>query len=278
MLKLALVQFQVEPHAPEANLAKAERFVAQAAAAGAELVVFPEYFVTGPLGNRKDLADADGRYRAAFQAMAKGHGVDLVPGSIAESEGGRFHNTAYYIASDGSVPGRYRKVNLWVSEKLWVTPGEGAVVCDTRFGRVGLAICWDLAFPELFRDMLRQGAEIVVCPSCWCFEDAGAGQRHNPRAEELFVDSLCVARAFENEVAVAFCNVAGEFDTPGGRRHSMGHSQVAVPFKGAVALLGHSDEAMLVAEIDTSILSDAESAYEIRKDLAKARGDDWMDG
>lgn len=271
-LRLALIQFQFEPHAPEANLAKAERFVAQAAAAGAQLVGFPEYFLTGPLGNRKDLADGEGRYRAAFQAMARRHGIDLVPGSIAEAEGGRFYNTAYYIDARGEVLCRFRKVNLWIGEKLWVTPGEGAVVCETRFGRVGLAICWDLAFPELFRDMLRLGAEIAVCPSCWCFEDAGAGQRHNTKAEELFVDSLCAARAFENEMAVAFCNVAGEFDTSGGRRRSMGHSQVAVPFRGAVALLGHSEEGMLLAEIDTSILSEAETAYEIKKDLlGKAR-------
>lgn len=263
-----LIQFQVEPLAPETNLAKAERFVAQAAGAGAQLVVFPEYFLTGPLGTRRDLADAAGRHRAAFQAMAAQHGVDLVPGSFAEAEGGRFYNTAYYIAANGDVLARYRKVNLWVGEKLWVSPGDGAAVCETRFGRVGLAICWDLAFPELFRDMLRLGAEVVVCPSCWCREDAGPGQRHNPQAEELFVDSLCVARAFESECVVAFCNVAGAFDTRVGRRHSMGHSQVAVPFKGAIARLGHADEEMLLAEVDTSLLADAEAAYEIRKDLA----------
>jgi len=268
---LALVQFRSERHAPEANLAKAERFVGQATAAGAQLVVLPEYFVTGPLGERKDLADGEGRYRAAFQAMARRHQVDLVPGSFAEAEGGRFFNTAYYIDARGEVLARYRKVYLWLSEKPWVTPGDGAAVCETRFGRLGLAICWDLAFPELFRAMLRRGAEVVVCPSCWCFEDAGEGQRHNPQAEGLFVDSLCVARAFENEMVVAFCNIAGGFDTPGSRRRSIGHSQVAVPFKGAVALLGHSDEAILVAEVDTAILAEAETAYEIRRDLAARR-------
>lgn len=269
---VALVQFLSERWEPEANLAKAERFVAQAAAAGAELVAFPEYFVTGPLGERKELADGEGRYRTAFQDIARRHSVDLVPGSIAEAEGGRFFNTAYYIDARGEVLARYRKVYLWLSEKPWVTPGDAAAVCQTRFGRVGLAICWDLAFPELFRDMLRQGAEIVLCPSCWCFEDAGEGQRHNPQAEGLFVDSLCVARAFENEMAVAFCNVAGGFETPNGRRRSIGHTQVAVPFKGAVALLGHSEEAMLLAGIDTAILAEAEKSYEIRKDiLGKAR-------
>ncbi len=268
---LALVQFQVVPQAPEANLGKADSFAAQAAAAGAQLVVFPEYFLTGPMGDRKDLADADGRYRAACQAMARKHGVDLVPGSFAEAEGGRLYNTTYYIAASGEVLARYRKVNLWVTEKLWATPGEGAAVCETRFGRVGLAICWDLAFPELFRAMLAQGAEIVVCPSFWCFEDAGTGQRHNPRAEELFVDSLCVARAFENEMAVAFCNVAGAYHKPSGPHHSMGHTQVALPFKGAIALLGHSDEAMLLAEVDTAILREAEAAYEIRKDIVRDR-------
>jgi len=265
--RIALVQFESKQFEPEANLDKAEQLVGQAAAAGAQLVVFPEDFVTGPLSGRLDLADRKGRHREALRAIARRHAVDLVAGSIIEGEGDRLFNTAYYIDARGEVLARYSKANLWLAEKPWCTPGRGAVVCETRWGRVGLAICWDLAFPELFRDMLRLGAEVVVCPSCWCFEDAGTGTRHNPNAEVAFVDSLCVARAFENEMVVAFCNVAGGFAGSKGACHSIGHSQVAVPFKGAAAILGHAREEILVHEVDAAILAEAEVSYEIRKDL-----------
>ena len=268
---IALVQAETKQYEPEANLAKAEETAERAASEGAHIVVFPEDFVTGPIGGRRELADREGRYREAFRELARRCRVDLVPGSIIEEEGGRFHNTTYYINSRGEVLARYRKVNLWIGEKRWATPGDGAVVCDTRWGRVGLAICWDLAFPELFRQMVAQGVEIVLCPSCWSFEDAGAGLRHNPRAEVAFVDSLCVARAFEHEIALAFCNVAGAFEGTEGTCRSIGHSQVALPFKGAVAKLDHDREEMLLCEVDTAILAEAESSYEIRKDL-QARG------
>ena len=266
---IALVQFETAQHAPGDNLAKAERLAADAARAGADLVVFPEDFVTGPIPTRSDLADPDGRHRAAFQQLARRHAVDLVPGSVIEREGDRLYNTTYYIDRRGQVLARYRKVNLWVGEKPWCTPGEGAVVCDTRWGRTGLAICWDLAFPELFRAMLARDVAVVICPSCWCYEDAGAGMRHNPKAEVAFVDSLCVARAFENEIVLAFCNAAGAFEGSRGTCHSIGHSQVAVPFVGPAALLAHSREETLLCEVDTAILAEAEASYEIRGDLSR---------
>ena len=264
---IALVQFETAQFAPDANLARAEAFVGEAARAGAQIVVFPEDFVTGPMSSRPDLADAEGRYRTAFQQLAQRHAIDLVPGSVIEREGDRLYNTTYYIDRHGVVLARYRTVNLWVGEKPWCTPGDGAVVCETRWGKVGLAICWDLAFPELFRAMLAQGAEIVICPSCWCYEDAGTGVRHNPDAEVAFVDSLCVARAFENEIALVFCNAAGAFEGSKGTCHSIGRSQVALPFVGPAAMLPHGREEMLVCQVDTAVLAEAEAAYEIRKDL-----------
>ena len=93
--------------------------------------------------------------------------------------------------------------------------------------------------------------------------------RHNPEAEVAFVDSLCVARAFENEIVLAFCNAAGAFEGSKGACHSIGHSQVAVPFVGPAALLAHSREEILLCQVDTAILAEAEASYEIRSDLSR---------
>jgi predicted amidohydrolase len=153
-ITIAVVQFEIAQFAPASNLAKAERFIEEAVEQRAQLIVFPEDFVMGPLNGRADLADFDGHYVKHFQALAQRYEIDIVPGTIIEGDETGLYNTAYYIDCTGAILGRYRKVNLWLSERSYIDPGHQAVVCETRFGKVGLAICWDLAFPELFRAMM----------------------------------------------------------------------------------------------------------------------------
>ena len=115
--------------------------------------------------------------------------------------------------------------------------------------------------------MLRQDVDIVICPSYWCFEDAGNGMRHDPNAEIKLVNALCVARAFENEIVLVYANAAGSTTSAENTHTLIGQSQITVPFKGALNSLPHNQEAMFFQEVDTAILTDAEQAYEIRKDL-----------
>jgi len=124
-------------------------------------------------------------------------------------------------------------------------------------------------FPEIFRAMVREGVEIVICPSYWCFEDAGIGLNHDTMSEVKLVNALCVSRAFENEIALVYVNAAGRLAYEGTTDTLIGQSQVTVPFKGAIALMDHNQEEMLYAGINTDILRDAEEAYEIRSDLRK---------
>lgn len=266
-ITIAVVQFAIAQFAPDTNLARMERFIQEAVAQAADIVLFPEDSVLGPLNGRADLADFDQRYVKYFQELAVRYQVDLVPGSIIEGEESGLYNTAYYIDRSGEIVGRYRKVHLWLPERSYLDPGQQAVVCQTRFGRVGLAICWDLAFPELFRALVIREAELVLCPSYWCYEDAGRGLQHNPDAEIIFVDALCTARAFEQEIILAYANAAGEFDLDGEHATLIGHSQITVPFKGALYRCEHNREAMFVQTVQTELLADAETAYEIRQDL-----------
>ncbi len=264
-MKIALVQFQIDPLSPEANLKKAERFIEEASSEN-DLVVFPEDFLAGPLNGRNEFADCEGRYVRHFQRLAAKYNIDIVPGSIIEGADAALYNTTYYIDRSGEILGRYRKVNLWLPERSYIAPGNKVSVFATRFGKLGLIICWDLMFPEIFRAMVREGVEIVICPSYWCFEDAGIGLKHDTMSEVKLVNALCVSRAFENEIALVYVNAAGRLaDTD----TLIGRSQVAVPFKGAIALMDHNREEMLYAQINMDILRDAEEAYEIRSDLQK---------
>ena len=270
-INIAVVQFASEQFAAERNLARAEQFIREAVAQQAQLIVFPEDFVLGPLNGRADLADFDHHYIKYFQELAAKYALDIVPGSIIEGDETGLYNTAYYLDRSGTILGRYRKTNLWLSERDYLDAGRQAVVCETRFGKIGLAICWDLAFPELFRAMLAEGAEMVLCPSYWCFEDASeAGLKHDPRSEVTFVDALCTARAFEQNIVLVYANAAGTLEIDGARQGELiGHSQVTVPFKGALQRCEHNRETMFVQSVDTALLADAEVAYEIRRDLRK---------
>ncbi len=268
-IQVAVVQFEISPLAPEDNLARAEQFIQEAIAQDADMIVFPEDFLFGPLDERVDLADFDQRYVKHFQRLAAQYHIDIVPGSIIEGDEDGLYNTAYYLDHNGEILARYRKVNLWLPERSYITPGNGATVFETRFGKVGLIICWDLIFPEIFRGMVSEGVEMVICPSYWCLEDAGVGQKLNHHSEVMLVNALCTARAFENEIILVYANAAGKIVAGGSSSTLIGQSQITVPFKGPLDIVMHNMEAMFVQEVDTDVLSIAEEAYEIRSDLQK---------
>jgi predicted amidohydrolase len=266
--KIAIVQFAINQFNSEKNLVKAEQFIAEASSEN-DLIVFPEDFILGPLNERNEFADYQGHYVKHFQLLASKYHIDIVPGSIIEGDKTGLYNTTYYIDRYGEIHGKYRKVNLWLPERSYISPGQGIPVFDTRIGRVGLIICWDLMFPEVFRAMVKERVEIVICPSYWCFEDAGIGLKHDMMAEIKLVNALCVTRAFENEIVLVYANAAGRLTGGEITDTLIGQSQVTVPFKGALALLDHNQEEMFYVLVDKDILRDAEEAYEIRKDLKK---------
>ncbi len=266
------MQFEIHQFEPEKNLRKVEQFIQIAVSEQAQIVVFPEDFITGPLSGNKAYADSERRYARHFQDLARKYSIDIVPGSIIEEDAGRLFNTTYYIDKAGEIRGRYRKMNLWLPERGYVTAGNEIAVFSTSFGKVGLIICWDLMFPEMFRAMVQQDVELVICPSYWCYEDAGGGIKHDGDAEVKLVNALCVTRAFENELILVYANAAGSQSVEGMEEKLIGRSQITVPFKGALARLEHNQETLFVQEVDTGILQDAEKSYEIRSDLRKKRG------
>jgi len=129
-----------------------------------------------------------------------------------------------------------------------------------------------LAFPEAFRALIAQGAKIIVIPTFWTLADCSVdGRKRNPLAEELFLESMVVARTFENTCALVFCNVGGERGR-GERGSWAGGSQVAVPFVGALPGKLGWEEGMSVVELDMEILEEAEENYKVRQDMAS---DGW---
>lgn len=265
--KIAVVQFKINQFYQNDNLLRAEKFIKKASNLKAGIIIFPEYFVNGPnLDNLKNF-DTSGRQKKYFQNLAKNYRIDIVAGSIVEKDRKKLYNTSYYIDSGGKVLAKYRKINLWHTEKPYLSAGTKTSVFNTRFGKAGLIICWDLFFPEVFRSMMQKGVELIFCPSYWRFEDAGIGLKHDKNSEIKLIDSICTARAFENEIIFVYCSAAGREMIGNSLDTLTGHSQIALPFKGCVRKFEHNREAMFIQEVDTDILKDSEKVYKIRENI-----------
>ena len=114
------------------------------------------------------------------------------------------YNAALLINRKGKIVGNYKKRHLF-GEKSDIHPGGRSIVFKTDFAKIGIAICWDLAFPELFSKMKNDGAQIIFCPSQWWYDSAVHDEKKEIRELEI-LKSLLKARAYENIFYVALCN------------------------------------------------------------------------
>lgn len=172
--------------------------------------MLPEYHLLNWIPNDEKFKEACShwqRYLDGYISLAKECNINIVPGTIVElhdagTKEERLLNVAYFITNTGEIAGRYVKKNLWGDiERLHLTSSsmDDHPVFDTPLGKVGMLICWDLAFPEAFREMIAKGAKLFIIPTFWTLSDCSkAGLAINPVSEGLFLDSMLTARCFEN--------------------------------------------------------------------------------
>ncbi|HZU39513.1 MAG TPA: carbon-nitrogen hydrolase family protein [Solirubrobacteraceae bacterium] len=229
------------------NLATADRLVRMAAARGAQLVVLPEKWTV--LGTAEQLRAGaeplDGRAIGWARRTAAELGIDLLAGSIVEDRGeaGRA-NTSVHVGPGGEIKAVYRKLHMFdvevdgvrYAESELETPGEEVVLSELAGGiPLGLSICYDIRFPELYRELAARGAEIVAIPSAFTL----ATTRDH-------WEVLVRARAIENQCFVIAANQVGAH--PPGHR-SGGRSLIVDPW--GVVLAGATDaETVIVADLD----------------------------
>jgi predicted amidohydrolase len=241
------------------NLERAERLVARAAATGADVVVLPEKW--NAIGDPAVLHAAaeplqGGESVEAMSSWARMHGITLVGGSITERREGRekLSNTSVVFDSDGEVAAVYRKIHLFdvdvgglrYRESDAEEPGDEPVVARLEDWPIGLTVCYDLRFPELYRILALEGAELVTVPANFTLY-TGKDHWH----------VLLRARAIENQLFVAAAAQVGE--TIAGKP-SYGRSLVIDPW-GTVLAQAPDEETVIAAEVDRGRLR------EIRKSL-----------
>lgn len=231
-----------------ANLARAEAGVREAAAQGARLVALPENFAyLRREGTRYPCAQGpDGEIVQAISRWARESGVWLVGGTLPEAIDGdaRVYNTTLVFSPEGREVGRYRKIHLFdvalgadgrdvYRESSHCAPGDQLVVVPTPFGGIGLSICYDLRFPELYRALVDRGARWILVPSAFTRE---TGKDH--------WEVLLRARAIENQCFVLAPAQCGHHAPD---RASHGRSLVIDPWGFVIAQAG-DEPAVLVAE------------------------------
>lgn len=251
-LSIAVAQMHVVPNDPAGNIKKMEQFIRDAKERGADLVVFPEDAICGPLSSQTAFLAEAPAYLAHMQKLATTYAIDLVPGTWTVAQGNALYNQAHYITSAGVLAGYYRKIHLWETEKAAITPGSAVSVFPTRFGLVGMVICWDIAFPPLFTVMHQLGVELVLSPTYWSVPLVPPGAPGALRAEQEdmdLIDSLCTARAFENDIVFVYCNAAGTLSLPDGEATLSGRSQITHPVDKVICSSEGNEEDLLIATV-----------------------------
>jgi predicted amidohydrolase len=268
VFQAAVIQMTSGPERAE-NEGRAVTLLERACAAGAKLLGLPEMWEhIGPAAQKRAFAgELAGPQLARVRELCARRGVWCVAGSVAErAPEGRIYNTAVLVGPDGQIAASYRKLHLFdvdipdgahYRESETVAPGTAAppVVELTGLGvRLGLSVCYDLRFPELFRRVAEQGADILAVPSAFT---AYTGRAH--------WEVLLRARAVENQ-AYAFAPAqVGRIGPPQENRQAWGHALIVDPWGEVLADAGGSEEGFALARIDPARLA------QVRRDLPALR-------
>ncbi len=258
-MQVASIQMAVVEGDKHATLDRAVTRIRQVG--DADLILLPELWNIGFMSFERYLSEAEDRTGptlTALRQVARELKVHLHTGSFVENDGGRYYNSSYLVAPDGEIIANYRKIHLFgynSRETQILTPGARVVVAETPLGRIGMATCYDLRFPELFRHMAGRGAEIVLVCSAWPY----------PRLEHWII--LNRARALENQCFLISANSVGlnmgiQF---------VGHSMMVDPW-GVIVAGGGDEEVTLRSQIDLERVHDARRRFPA---LADRR--DWLD-
>lgn len=194
---IAVAQIRYFDTAEKHNVAKITRYIGRASRARADIICFPETCV-----HKTGFLKLNDKLIQAICLACKKNNIWAIITDEFEVKSTRY-TMSILIDRRGKIRGNYKKINLYGDDN--VTPGTRIFVHKTDFAKIGIAICWDMAFPEIFMKMKERGAQIVFVPSHWCYEHKAHARNH--RARELtLIKSLISSRAFENLIFVAYTN------------------------------------------------------------------------
>lgn len=232
--------------------AAAKSMVGEAAANGAQVIALPEMW-NCPYSNdffREYAEDKNGPAVEFLSELAAKNNVYLIGGSIPEMENGKVFNTSFSFDRQGQLIGTHRKVHLFdidvkggirFMESETLSPGNHTTIIETEFGKLGVAICYDVRFPELTRRMALEGAQLVILPAAFNLTTGPAHWHLTMRA-----------RALDNQIYFAAVSPARDMEGP---YQAYGHSCIATPW-GELVAEADIDETIVYGDIDLDYVSE----------------------
>ena len=258
-IKLALAQISSKRESKSENLLKIEKLTLKAKQQGADLIIFPEMSLTGyvVLDQVYELAETiPGPSTEKVEALAKQTGMYIIFGmpELSEKTQATVFNTAVFVGPQGLI-GKYRKMYLPThsvfEEKRYFRPGYEPAAFQTDLGNIGLSICYDVFFPEVFRLTRLKGAQLIICISA------------SPAVRRGYFEILTSARALENTAFLAYVNLAGVEDG----LQFWGGSRLVSPTGDVVAKAKYDEEDFIICEVDYGDLRTAETFIPTLRDL-----------
>lgn len=252
-LTITLGQMDIRFGDPAANFETVTRMTEDAKRRGSDLILFPELWSTAyNLTNASRYASTltSGVF-ADLSALSKRTGIHILGSTLSVLGEKKFGNTLTVFAPDGTLLADYSKIHLFrlMDEHQYLTAGDKPVLVDLPFGRAGLAICYDLRFPELFRGYALAGAVMTFLPAEW------------PRPRLSHWQTLVRARAIENQMFVFACNRVGRDAS----NEFFGHSMAVDPW-GEILAEGGEGEELITLTADLSKVQDARRKIPILSD------------
>ncbi len=258
-IKLALAQFSCKREDKKANLQKIEELTLKAKQQGVDLVIFPEMSLTGYVVKDQIYEVAEtipGPSVQKIEALAKKTGMHIIFGmpEVSEKTQATIYNTAVLVGPKGFI-GKYHKMYLPThsvfEEKRYFRPGYEPAAFDTELGKIGLTICYDVFFPEVFRLTRLAGAQLIVCISA------------SPAVRRGYFEVLTAARAIENTAFLAYVNLTGVEDG----LQFWGGSRLVSPTGDVLAKAKYDEEDFVICQVDYHDLRTAETFIPTLRDL-----------
>jgi len=273
-VKVGLIQMACG-NAVEENLQKALMRIGQAAQRGAQIICLQELFRSQYFCQKQDATIFDlaepipGPSTEALAAVARQHQVVIVGSLFERRDAGVYHNTAVVLDADGSLLGTYRKMHIpddpLYFEKYYFTPGDQGYRCfDTRYGRIGVLVCWDQWYPEGARLTALQGAKVLFYPTAIGWHPSEKDQYGTEQHDAW--RTIQRAHAIANGVYVAAVNRVGHEGPSEGGLEFWGSSFVSDPFGVVLSEASNNKEEILVAECDLAHLESVRRNWPFLRD------------
>lgn len=249
MTNVLTVQFRPKIGEREKNLEKVKNIIEENADKKIDLILVSEFFNTGisrPAFEKLAEEEGNSPTKEFFSQLAKKYNSYILCGSIVEKDGDKLYNTSYLLDRNGDTIAKYRKMNLFKyfggCEDQYITPGSDIVVVGTELGTIGLCTCFDISYPLHVAELVKRGAEIILCPAAWC---APSDEKIQKNALNVW-KSWNTTRAIDNSAYLITSNMCGKVDS---FISCVGHSSI-VAYDGEVLACAGSEDGAAFAQID----------------------------